>query len=101
MKWMAANQTAQTHPNPFRNPVLLHRVAHVLRTGRMESARRRQQGRNQKLVPVNYAYDDFASEDPLHRTNSFRISCCNSISGASKALRRGLMTIDHCGFSPS
>ena len=101
MKRMAAHQAAQTHPYSLGHPVTLHGVPHVLRAGWIIPARRRKQRRDDELIQSNNSYDNSPCEDPLHHANSFETARAISGRGVSKALRRGLITIDHWGFSPS
>ena len=96
VKRMAARQPAQPHPDSLGSAVTLHGLAHIVRTGRKIAAGRRKEWRNQELVPAEGAVDK-----PLHRRNRRSTSRCSSTMGASKALRRGLMTMDHCGLNRS
>ena len=96
LKRMAARQPAQPHPKSPRRAVPLHGFAHVLRAGRIEAAGGRQQGGHTQLV-----YAQTAAYDPLQRRKNFSTSRRSSGIGASNALRRGLMTMDHCGFNRS
>ena len=48
------------------------------------------------LIEAKCAYNQ-----PLQRRKSFSTSRINSAAGASCALRRGLMTMDHWGFNRS
>src|SRR5579883_3367827 len=101
MKRMTARQPAQAHPNTLSDSVLLHGVAHVLRACRIKTARRGQHRRNDELVQPDDSYENPPPKDPLQRANRRDTSRTISGRGASEALRRGLITIDHLGFSPS
>ena len=96
MKGMAARQAAEPHPDALGSAVALDGLAHVIRTGRIETAGGGQQGRDTKLI-----YAQGAGYDPLQRRKRRSTSRRRSSVGASKALRRGLMTMDHCGLNRS
>jgi len=76
--------------------VAFHGLAHVIRAGWVKAAGGREKGGHTQFV---YAQDP--NYDPLQRRNSFSTSRNRSGIGASSDLRRGLMTMDHCGFNRS
>jgi hypothetical protein len=96
LKRMAARQAAQPHPKSPRRSVALDRLAHVVRARGIKAASGRQQGGHTQFV-----YAQTAAYDPLQRRKSFSTSRNSSGIGASSAFRRGLMTMDHCGFNRS
>ena len=94
MPRVTLQQPAETFPNPSRRAISLHRLPHIVRTGRIKAARRGQQRGQSKLVHSQRSY-----QEPLQRRKRRSTSSCNSGNGACKALGRGLMTMDHCGLS--
>src|SRR5579863_3882764 len=96
MKGMASHQAAEAHPDASRGAISLDSLQHVLGAGRIKAARRWQPGRD-----THFIYAKRADYDPLQRRKSFSTSVRSSAMGASKALRRGLKTMDHCGLSLS
>jgi hypothetical protein len=74
--------------------VFFHCLAHVLRACRVEPAGRGEQRRDSNLID-SQGYDD----RPLHRRKSLSISRSSSGNGTSFAFLRGLMIIEHAGFS--
>src|SRR5260370_19258762 len=96
VKGMAARKPAHTHPDSLGSAMTLHCLAHVIRAGRKIAAGGGKKGRNQEFVPAEGAVDE-----SLQRRNRRSTSRCSSVMGASKALRRGLMTMDHCGLNRS
>jgi hypothetical protein len=95
-QWMAARQTAQPHPDSFPTSVALDRLAHVVRTRRVEAAGGGQQRRDTNLV-----YAQNPDQDPSQRRKRRSTSARSSGKGAFSAFLRGLMTMDHCGFNRS
>ena len=93
---MAAAETAQPHPDPSCRAVPFDGFPHVVRTGRIEPAGRRQKGGDPTFVPTQTP-----RQEALHRKKRRSISRRSSVNGTFSDLRRGLMTIDHCGFSQS
>ena len=62
---MATAQSFQAQPGAFSNAMDFDRLAHVVRAGGVESAGRRQQGRNQEFVPAEDDDKDTGG-DSLH-----------------------------------
>ena len=62
---MAAAQSFQAQPDALSDAMDFDRLAHVVRAGGVETARRRQQGRNQEFVPAEDD-DEKAGGDSLH-----------------------------------
>ena len=94
VKGVTASEPLHTHPDPPDGSVTLHRFHHVFRAGRVEAAGGRQHRGDTELIQAQQSYGE-----PLHWRKRRSTSRSNSWNGASSALRRGLMTIDHCGFS--
>ena len=93
---MAAREPAQTHPDTPGRAVTFNGFVHIFRTARVEAARGGQKGGDTNLI-----YAESPRQDPLQRRRSRSTSLRISAMGASSALRRGLMTMDHWGFSRS
>jgi hypothetical protein len=96
MKGMAARQAAETHPNTANRTVSLHRFAHIIRTSGIEAARGWQQRRKNQFIRPQHP-----DHEPLQWRNRRSTSLAICGKGASRAFRRGLMTMEHCGFSRS
>jgi hypothetical protein len=96
MKRMTTRQPAQSHPHAPDRSVPFHRFSHVTRTTRIEAARRGEQWGKRDLIQSQRP-----DHEPLQRWKRRSTSRCSSGKGALRAFNRGLMTMDHCGFSRS
>ena len=96
MKRMTSNQAPQPHPNSLPGAVAFDGLFHVLRAGWIEAARCGEQWRKGDFIQ-----SQCPDQEPLQRKKRRSTSRCNSGSGALRAFNRGLMTMDHCGFSRS
>src|ERR1051326_4260434 len=79
LKGMTTRQAPQPHPDASRRTVALDGLAHVLRTGRIEAARRWQ---NRRHIPFVYAQT--LHNDPLQRRTSRSISLRISVAADRK-----------------
>jgi len=96
MKRMTTRQPAQSHPQATDRSIPFHRFPHVVRTARIEAAGRGEQWRKRDFVQPQHP-----DHEPLQRKKRRSTSLCSSGSGALRAFNRGLMTMDHWGFSRS
>ena len=96
VKGMTTRQPAQPHPHAAGGSVTFYRFPHVIRTARIEAARRGEQWRKRDLVQSQRP-----DHKPLQRTKRRCTSRCSSGKGAWSDFNRGLMTMNHCGFSRS
>ena len=108
---MAAGEPLQTKPDTLRRPVDFDGLAHVHRAGRVIAAGGREKGGEEALVETQGG-----GQDPgdgagaggigtggrgdfwLHREKRRCTSARSSSNEHSSVLRRGLNTMDHCGF---
>ena len=96
MKRMTTREPAQSHPHATDRSVPFHRFPHVIRTARIEAARCGEQWRKGDFIQ-----SQCPDQEPLQRRKRRSTSRCRSGRGAWRAFNRGLMTMDHCGFSRS
>ena len=96
MERMAAPQAPQPHPDAARGAVLFDRLSHIFGARRVEAA-----GRGKHRRHPTFIYAQGLGYDPLQRRMRRSTSRRMSSAEASSVLRRGLITIHHCGFSCS
>jgi len=96
VKRMTTRQPAQSHPHAADRSVPFDRFPHVIRTARIEAAGSGEQWRKRDFVQ-----EQRADHKPLQRRKRRSTSRWSSGRGALRAFNRGLMTMDHCGFSRS
>ena len=92
MEGMAAQQAAHSQPDTPRDAIPGNGFQHVFRASRMKAAGRGQERRQEPFVETQSG-DNYFPHCVTSRSNS-RLS---SSGEASKAARRGLITISHCG----
>ena len=92
MERMAAQQTAQSHPDAPQGAIAIHCFHHVFRTGGRKPAGRRQERRNETFIETQSSDYCF-----LHCATNRSTSRRSSSTGAAIAGRRGLITISHSG----
>ena len=95
MKRMTSRQAPQSHPHPLRRAITLDGLAHIIRTGRIEAARRGEPGGNTKLI-----YAERPRYDPLQRRNRRSTSRCKSASGRIERFAAGIDDDGPLGAQP-
>ncbi len=100
---VTAAETLQAKPHAPPGSMLRDRFTHVVRAGGVKTACRGKERRNQSLVRADESAKDRArcpgNPASLHRKKRRCTSACSSLNKQSRALRRGLKTIDHSGLS--